>query len=209
MVIPILQVCLKLEHCRSPKATRHPTLCNIINDVKLFPTVYRRIYCSKFMMLSNQKLCYKIKHTRILFNHMDWPISWSISTEQQGLFLWPCINWPNNQYWVSYKSHSMRNPIHAICQQETLLSKCLTVILAIKIKIFKYKPFHGIIHPSTVSRVTHKKGTEISKLFCLSAHEHWSCFSNQCAECPSWSESKLCSAEDNKSMKNYPGHAKS
>ena len=27
------------------KATRHQTNCHIINDVKLFPTVYPRIYC--------------------------------------------------------------------------------------------------------------------------------------------------------------------
>ena len=29
-------------------ATRHPTKCDVINDVKLFPTVYRRIYCRNF-----------------------------------------------------------------------------------------------------------------------------------------------------------------
>ena len=26
------------------KGVRHPTKCDVINDVKLFPTVYRRIY---------------------------------------------------------------------------------------------------------------------------------------------------------------------
>ena len=30
------------------KAARHPTICDVINDVKLFPTVYCRIYCRKF-----------------------------------------------------------------------------------------------------------------------------------------------------------------
>ena len=28
--------------------------CDVINDVKLFPTVYCRIYCRKFLTLSNQ-----------------------------------------------------------------------------------------------------------------------------------------------------------
>ena len=41
----LLQFGLKLEHCKSHKAAHHPTKCDVINDVKLFPTVYRRI-CS-------------------------------------------------------------------------------------------------------------------------------------------------------------------
>ena len=32
---------------------------------KFFPTVYRRIYCCKFLTLSNQTSCYKIKCIRI------------------------------------------------------------------------------------------------------------------------------------------------
>ena len=38
-----------------------------INDIKLFPTVYRRIhvYCRKFLTLSNQISRYKIKHIRM------------------------------------------------------------------------------------------------------------------------------------------------
>ena len=47
---PHLQSQLKLEHCKSHKAARHPTKCDVINDVKLFPTVYHR----KFLTLSNQ-----------------------------------------------------------------------------------------------------------------------------------------------------------
>ena len=50
----LLQFELKLEHCKPHKATRHITKCDVINDVKLFPTVYRRIYCCKFLTLSNQ-----------------------------------------------------------------------------------------------------------------------------------------------------------
>ena len=49
----------------SLQAARHPTICDVINDVKLFPTVYLRIYCLKFLMLSNQSSRYKIKCIRI------------------------------------------------------------------------------------------------------------------------------------------------
>ena len=45
---------LKLERCKPHKSARHPTKGAVIDDVKLFPTVYRRIYCHKFMTLSNQ-----------------------------------------------------------------------------------------------------------------------------------------------------------
>ena len=55
----LLQSCLKMERCKPHKGVRHPTKCDIINDVKLFPTVYCRIYCRKFFMLSNQTLHYK------------------------------------------------------------------------------------------------------------------------------------------------------
>ena len=44
----LLQFDLKLERCKPYKATRHQTKCGVIDDVKLFPTVYRRIYCRKF-----------------------------------------------------------------------------------------------------------------------------------------------------------------
>ena len=61
----LLQFPLKLELSKPQKAARHPTKCDVINDVKLFPTVYRRIYCCKFLTLSNQMLRYKIKCIRI------------------------------------------------------------------------------------------------------------------------------------------------
>ena len=38
---------------------------DVIHGVKLFPTVYRRIYCCKFLTLSNQKSRYKSKCIRI------------------------------------------------------------------------------------------------------------------------------------------------
>ena len=60
-----LQFCLKFEHCKTRNTARHPTKYDVINDVKLFPAVYRRIYCRKLLTLSNQKLRYKIKCIRI------------------------------------------------------------------------------------------------------------------------------------------------
>ena len=44
MVIPrILQFCLKLEHSKPHNGACHPTKCDVINEVKLFPAVYRSI----------------------------------------------------------------------------------------------------------------------------------------------------------------------
>ena len=34
----LLQFCLKLEHCKPHNAAHHPRKCDVINDVKLFPT---------------------------------------------------------------------------------------------------------------------------------------------------------------------------
>ena len=44
----------------------YPAKCDIINDVKLFQTVHHRIYCHKFLMLSNQMSPYKIKSIRMV-----------------------------------------------------------------------------------------------------------------------------------------------
>ena len=56
---------IKLERYKPHNGARHPTKCDVINDVKSFPTVYRRIYCRKFLTLSNQKSGYKSKCIRI------------------------------------------------------------------------------------------------------------------------------------------------
>ena len=57
MVIPIL-----MHFCSFvSNAARHPTKCDVINDVKLFPTVY----CRKFLTLSNQTWRYKSKCIRM------------------------------------------------------------------------------------------------------------------------------------------------
>ena len=44
-----LQFRLKLERCKPHKAARHPTMRDVNYDFKLFPTVYHRIFCRKFL----------------------------------------------------------------------------------------------------------------------------------------------------------------
>ena len=44
----LLQSRLKLERCNPFKASRHPAKCDIFNDVKIFPTVYRMILSQFF-----------------------------------------------------------------------------------------------------------------------------------------------------------------
>ena len=63
----LLQFCFKLESCKLHTAACQLTKCDIINDVKLFPTVYCIIYCHKFLMLCNQTLHYKNKCIRMCF----------------------------------------------------------------------------------------------------------------------------------------------
>ena len=62
----LLQFELKMQRCKPHKAARHPTKCDVINDVKLFLTVYGRIYCRKYLTLSNQRSHYKLKCIRIV-----------------------------------------------------------------------------------------------------------------------------------------------
>ena len=54
-----LQFCPQLDGYKLQKAACHPTICSVINDVILFPTVYPRIYCHKLWTLSNQTSRYK------------------------------------------------------------------------------------------------------------------------------------------------------
>ena len=59
----ILQFKLKLELCKPHKAAHHPMKCNVINDVKLFPTGYTvdDIYILlQFLTLSYQTSRYKL-----------------------------------------------------------------------------------------------------------------------------------------------------
>ena len=63
----LLQSRLQLECCKPNKAAGNPTKCDVINDVKLFPTVYiPRIYCHNFWTLAIQRLRYKRKCLRIV-----------------------------------------------------------------------------------------------------------------------------------------------
>ena len=56
----LLQFLLELKRCKPHKAAGHQTICDVINDLKLFPTVYR-----KFLTLSNQMSRYKSKCIRM------------------------------------------------------------------------------------------------------------------------------------------------
>ena len=60
-----LRIDLKLERCKPHKAACHPMKGDLYDDLKLFSTVYCRIYCRKFLMLSNQISGYKHKCIRI------------------------------------------------------------------------------------------------------------------------------------------------
>ena len=61
----ILQFCLNFEPCKPHNTAYHPNIYDVIKDVKLYPTVYRRIYCRKFWTLSNQTSRYKSKCIRM------------------------------------------------------------------------------------------------------------------------------------------------
>ena len=67
----LLQSGLKLEHCKLHKAAHNPTKYDLFNNVKLFPTVYHRIYCGKFLTFYNQMSCYKSKCIRIELCDID------------------------------------------------------------------------------------------------------------------------------------------
>ena len=59
MVIPVLMhfsrfFFTELERCKQHKPASHPTIYYVIDDIKLLPTVYRRMNCRKFLTLSNQ-----------------------------------------------------------------------------------------------------------------------------------------------------------
>ena len=60
-----LQFHLKLKCCKPHNAACHPTKCDVINDVKMFPAVNGIINCHKLLTLSNQKSRYKSKCIRI------------------------------------------------------------------------------------------------------------------------------------------------
>ena len=89
-----LQFRLKLERLKLHKAARHLTKCDVIDEVKLFPTVYRRIYCRKFLTLSNQTSSYKCKCIRMyhicrlrVITAKLFPNMWWVPTSYEGAFM--------------------------------------------------------------------------------------------------------------------------
>ena len=66
---------------KTHKGVRHKMKCGVINDVKLFPTVYRTIYCHKFLTLSNQTSRYKSKCIRITILRSKVLLNWTYGNE--------------------------------------------------------------------------------------------------------------------------------
>ena len=64
-VIPILMHFCNFTQIRALQAACYPMKCDVIYDVRQFQTVYHRIYFSKFFIVSNQTLGYKIKCIKI------------------------------------------------------------------------------------------------------------------------------------------------
>ena len=60
----LLQFHLELERCKPHKAACHPTICDVINDVKQFPTVhvYRRLMWQIFDDIQSDVLLRKQVH---------------------------------------------------------------------------------------------------------------------------------------------------
>ena len=81
----LLQFDLKLEWCRPHKATCHPRKGDVIDDVKLFPTVYSRIYSRKILTLSNQTSGYKRKCIRMCFLLYNSQLLWWYSSADTGI----------------------------------------------------------------------------------------------------------------------------
>ena len=61
----LLQFYLNFERYMPNKTACHLTKCDVVNDAKVFPIVYSRIYCRKYLRLSNQTSHYKSKCIRM------------------------------------------------------------------------------------------------------------------------------------------------
>ena len=58
----LLQFRLKLARCKPHNAARHPTKCDVINDVKLFPAVYQDILSQIFGVIQSEVTLQKQVH---------------------------------------------------------------------------------------------------------------------------------------------------
>ena len=59
-----LQFCLKLERCKPHEAARHQTICDVINDVKLFPTIISQDILSQIFYAIQPDVALQIKCIR-------------------------------------------------------------------------------------------------------------------------------------------------
>ena len=66
----LLQSHLTLEHWKPHKAARHPSKCLVINDIKLFPTVYHRIYVANVWLYPVRRHVSKASALELRFNSL-------------------------------------------------------------------------------------------------------------------------------------------
>ena len=87
--------CIKLSH--------HQTKCDVINDVKLFSTVYCRIFCWIFSTLSKQTSHYKLNTLELVFTkHLQ------TSRKECILENYLHTSHPEHMLWVLKRTVSMR-----------------------------------------------------------------------------------------------------
>ena len=87
MVIPILMRFYSIvsnssvaSRIKSLRDVRYQVKRDVINDVKQFPTVCRRIYCRKCLTLSNQTSRFKSKCIRIMVYRFSENVMTSVTT---------------------------------------------------------------------------------------------------------------------------------
>ena len=67
----LMQSPFKLGCYKLHTAACQPMKCDVIYDVELFLAVYRRIYCHKYLTLSNQTSRYKSKSIGIISSNLN------------------------------------------------------------------------------------------------------------------------------------------
>ena len=128
MVIPILMHFCSLERCKPHNAVRHLMKCDVINDVKLLPTVYHRIYCRKFWRYPISSSVTRVSTLESLFCSMIAVINCTI--------MWKSSRFPNefqSQWYIirPYDSPALskiaknihNNKLHVIKKDERLSIK--------------------------------------------------------------------------------------
>ena len=108
----LLQFRLKFERCKPCNTAHHPTKYDVINDVKLFPAVYCRIYCRKFLTLSNQKSRYKSKGIRIEIIFLLIDLNMCLGAQKNRLIETVLFEYPQHMFWL--KNKKINFPLHTL-----------------------------------------------------------------------------------------------